>query len=208
MTNLIDLSSQIHFDFGQPFLPFQQLLGCLPPASCNLLPKPYQWLMTNSDSPVKHFYPLDFKLDQDGKKNPWEAVVLLDFIGIKHNISVMVINNVTKITFLLDEVKLLQSEKLYCTPNKLTEAEKARNVFGHVLTHQFDPYATETYPSNDTDGLGLQDISQCQSAVVLHTPSLVPITFFKPALIEGTIYPIAGFPSLTILPGKHLHLIL
>jgi len=181
MKGLVDLSNQIHFDFGQPFQPFQQLLGCLPPASCNLLPKPYQWLMTSSDSPVKHFYPIDFKLDQDGKKNPWEAVVLLDFI---------------------DEVKLLQAEQLYCASNKLTEAEKARNVFGHVLTHLFDPYATETYPANDTDGLGLQDIAQCQSAVTLHIPSLVPLTFFKPALIEGTVYPIAGFPSLTILPVK------
>ena len=81
MKGLTEIASTIHFEIGQPFYPFQQLLGCLPPASCNLLPLPYQWLMTHPDSPVIHFYPLDFKVDQNGKKNPWEAVVVLDFIG-------------------------------------------------------------------------------------------------------------------------------
>lgn len=82
MIKLNHVSAAIRFDIGQPFHPFQQLLGCLPPASSNLLPAPYQWLMTNPASPVKHFYPLEFRVDQDGKKNPWEAVVLLDFIGM------------------------------------------------------------------------------------------------------------------------------
>lgn len=37
---------------GSPLRPFEQLLGCLPPSSSYLLPKPYRWLMTSSDSPL------------------------------------------------------------------------------------------------------------------------------------------------------------
>lgn len=33
---------QIEFELGTPFLPFEQLLGVLPPASKSLLPKPFQ----------------------------------------------------------------------------------------------------------------------------------------------------------------------
>ena len=33
---------EVAFQLGQPFLPFQQLLGVLPSASFKLLPEPYQ----------------------------------------------------------------------------------------------------------------------------------------------------------------------
>ena len=71
-----------------------------------LLPRIYQFLMTSDDSPLIEYYPMDFGIDQvplarletpptscirsqpgtptpaaqDGKKNPWEAVVLLAFM--------------------------------------------------------------------------------------------------------------------------------
>lgn len=38
---------------GEPLRPFEQLLGCLPPSSSYLLPKPYRWLMTSPESPLK-----------------------------------------------------------------------------------------------------------------------------------------------------------
>jgi 5'-3' exoribonuclease 1 len=178
MTGLSAIAQEVCFELGQPFMPFQQLLGCLPPASCNFLPRPYQWLMTSADSPVLHFYPTDFGIDQDGKKNPWEAVVLLDFI---------------------DEKQLIEAERLHCPTEKLSRAEHARNQFGTVLTHLFDPGCVETYPSCNPE-IGLPDIPACQSVVTDSYPSLAPGSFFKPELVPGTVYPIAGFPSLTILP--------
>jgi 5'-3' exonuclease len=73
MHDLAELQVQINFVLGKPFTPFQQLLGCLPPASSSLLPRQYQWLMVSSESPVLEFYPEDFQIDMDGKKNSWEV---------------------------------------------------------------------------------------------------------------------------------------
>ena len=36
--------------------------------------------MTTEDSPIIDFYPEDFELDLNGKKNDWEAVILIPFI--------------------------------------------------------------------------------------------------------------------------------
>jgi 5'-3' exoribonuclease 1 len=68
------------FAKGRPFLPFQQLLGVLPAASRTLLPKAYHPLMLMDSSPLKPFYPEDFDTDLNGKKQDWEAVVLIPFI--------------------------------------------------------------------------------------------------------------------------------
>jgi 5'-3' exonuclease len=59
---------QISFESGEPLNPYQQLMGCLPPASASLVPSLYRWLMTSPDSPIAAFYPQDFDVDMNGKK--------------------------------------------------------------------------------------------------------------------------------------------
>lgn len=49
--------------------------------SKDLLPKPFQELMTDETSPILDYYPLNFQTDLNGKKNEWEAVVLIPFIN-------------------------------------------------------------------------------------------------------------------------------
>lgn len=66
---------------GKPFQPFEQLLAVLPSASKQLLPEAYQYLMTSEESPIIEYYPHDFKTDMNGKKQEWEAVVLIPFIA-------------------------------------------------------------------------------------------------------------------------------
>lgn len=48
--------------------------------SKKLLPLPYQQLMAEKESPIFHFYPSEFKTDLNGKKQEWEALVLIPFI--------------------------------------------------------------------------------------------------------------------------------
>lgn len=64
----------------QPNTPFQQLLTILPPQSANLLPSPLDTLLTDSESPLAPYCPLDFEIDLSGKRKEWEGVVILPIV--------------------------------------------------------------------------------------------------------------------------------
>jgi Xrn1 helical domain len=68
LTNLPRIFSEISFELGRPLTPFQQLMGCLPPASSALVPPLYRPLMLDADSPIIQFYPIDFQVDMNGKR--------------------------------------------------------------------------------------------------------------------------------------------
>jgi len=51
-----------------------------PKQSAHALPKCYHWLMSNSNSPIIDFYPIDFRLDVNGAAYAWMGVNLLPFI--------------------------------------------------------------------------------------------------------------------------------
>jgi 5'-3' exoribonuclease 1 len=177
MRQLAEVSQRISFTLGEPFRPFQQLLGCLPPASAPLVPKSYAWLMTNKESPLIHFYPNSFEVDADGKKSPWEAVVKLPFI---------------------DETALIEAEALHCSPSQLTLDDRKRNAFGKILMHVFDPTVAATYFSCNPE-IGLPDVTRCQTSVTEVEMNIVPGNFFQPSLVAGTTCPFAGFPCLGVI---------
>ncbi len=93
---MADLDHEFNFVKGSPFKPFEQLMGVLPAASKELIPEAFRDLMTDNGSPIIDFYPKNFQLDLNGKKNDWEAVVLIPFIeeqrllaSLKSNFSVI-----------------------------------------------------------------------------------------------------------------------
>ena len=92
----------------QPFNPFDQLMAVFPAASKQHIPLPWQSLMTDIESPIIDFYPEDFQVDLNGKKQSWQGVALLPFV---------------------DEKRLKMAlEPLH---DKLNEEEKKRNTRGN-----------------------------------------------------------------------------
>ncbi|TIB71087.1 hypothetical protein E3Q23_03942 [Wallemia mellicola] len=73
-------SLPINFELGEPFRPFEQLMGVFPAASGIHIPRPFSKYMTEEDSPILDFYPEDFQIDMNGKKMIWQGVALLPFI--------------------------------------------------------------------------------------------------------------------------------
>ncbi|CAF1231457.1 unnamed protein product [Adineta steineri] len=108
---LSDLNNFKHFQFpfqrGTPFKPFEQLLGVLPPTSRYLLPTGLQSLMIDDDSPLLHFYPEDFQLDQNEKKQDWESIVLLPFIEEE-----LLLNSIQKYYLNLDADEKIRNQHL------------------------------------------------------------------------------------------------
>ncbi|KAI8902204.1 XRN 5'-3' exonuclease N-terminus-domain-containing protein [Globomyces pollinis-pini] len=77
-TGMADL--KIEFDKSEPFKPIEQLLGVFPAHSKSHIPQVFHYLMTDQDSPIIDFYPVDFPIDLNGKKYEWQGVALLPFI--------------------------------------------------------------------------------------------------------------------------------
>lgn len=178
LVNLPEMFKEIKFDLGAPLTPFQQLMGCLPPASSTLVPPLYRKLMLDPESPIIQFYPEDFEVDMNGKRNPWEGVNILPFIDGK----------------LLKDTIAEQ-----CPPEKLSETERKRNKLGVNYVFTFDLTCTDTVPSVMPQ-IGLPDISNCNSVVSTFKEPLESGSSFMPKLIPGTQIPYPGYPSLNVLP--------
>ena len=172
------LNADIKFQLGQPFRPYEQLMGVLPDRSKLIVPTAYHDLMTNPNSPIIDFYPRDFELDMNGKKMEWEAVVKIPFI---------------------DESRLLPAKK--SKEHKLSQDENDRNEFGVSLRFTYSPDVEFTYP---TSLVGIfPDIPNCHCVEnIFDLPTMEGLDYHV-GLMGGVKLgesALAGFPSLKTLP--------
>ncbi|KAJ9365787.1 putative exonuclease Kem1 [Paecilomyces variotii] len=172
------LKADTNFKLGQPFRPFQQLMGVLPDRSKQIVPKVYHELMTSPDSPIIDFYPREFELDMNGKKMEWEAVVKIPFIDEKRLLGAME-----------------KKDKL------LSDAERARNEFGVSLKFTYSPSIEFEYPSS-LPGV-FPDIPHCHCIEnIFDLPTMEGLEPYV-GLVDGVKLgkaALAGFPTLKTLP--------
>lgn len=172
------LTADVDFKLGQPFHPYEQLMGVLPDRSKKIVPSVYHELMTDPKSPIIDFYPRDFELDMNGKKMEWEAVVKIPFIDQKRLLDAMAPKN-----------KLLTPE------------EAARNEFGVTLKFTYAPEIDFVYPSSMV-GI-FPEIPHCHCVENIFDLPTIEGLDFHVGLMEGVklgVSALAGFPSLSTLP--------
>ncbi|PNS16481.1 5'-3' exoribonuclease 1 [Sphaceloma murrayae] len=168
------LKADMNFKLGQPFRPYQQLMGVLPDRSKKIVPEVYHELMTQKDSPIIDFYPRDFELDMNGKKQDWEAVVQIPFIDEKRLLAAMA-----------------PKDKL------LSPDEQARNDFGVTLKFAYQKDLDYVYPSS-LPGI-FPDLPHCKCVEnIFEMPTMEGLHVYV-GLVEGVKLgkqALAGFPSL------------
>jgi 5'-3' exoribonuclease 1 len=174
----LGLGADLNFALGQPFLPYQQLMGVLPDRSKSIVPTAYWELMTEKTSPIIDFYPRDFELDMNGKKMEWEAVVKIPFI---------------------DEKRLLDA--MATKDHLLAEDERQRNSFGVTIkfTHAAD---LDFVYQSSLPGV-FPDLGHCHCVEnIFELPTMDGLEVFV-GLMDGALLGVnalAGFPSLNTLP--------
>ncbi|KAJ1934431.1 exonuclease II Exo2, partial [Linderina macrospora] len=104
------------FPKDEPYTPYEQLMCVLPPYSRHLLPSVLRPLMVDANSPIRDLFPESFEVDQNGKRAPWEAVVLINFADI-------------------DRIRAAMSAKLPV----LSEDEQIRNARGKNMVYSYAP---------------------------------------------------------------------
>ncbi|KAJ3516204.1 hypothetical protein NLJ89_g1262 [Agrocybe chaxingu] len=173
----------IRFNLGQPFKPFEQLMGVFPAASRQHIPKPFQRLMIEEDSPIIDFYPPTFEIDMNGKKMAWQGVALLPFI---------------------DEERLLDAMALEYP--KISEDETRRNRWGNnvlytSVDHPLYPFYEALYGKKkiqqpipiDTE------LSHGMSGGVLPNPDCIPGSTYYCPLTTQDLPDIKNDCSLSVL---------
>ncbi|KEP50583.1 putative exonuclease Kem1 [Rhizoctonia solani 123E] len=173
---------EFNFELGRPFKPFEQLMGVLPYASHELIPEAYRELMHSEHSPILDFYPKDFELDMNGKKQEWEAVVKVPFI---------------------DQHRLLTS--MATVEHRLSDEEKRRNSWGMSIKFSWTPEVKE-YASPSPGFLPVLPRCHCRMDEFV-LPTLEGGLDLVKGLRDGVflgVDALAGFPSLQTIPHSSL----
>ncbi|CAF1296455.1 unnamed protein product [Didymodactylos carnosus] len=112
-SNVENVSVQYNTN-SKPLKSLEHLIAIFPPHYANYPPRKWQQLMVDKNSPISEFYPINFDIDLNGKRQEWQGIILLPFV---------------------DEKRLHEAlESVYLT---LTPDEEKRNKsdYDHLLIH-------------------------------------------------------------------------
>lgn len=164
-----DSSIDFNFQLNEPFLPLVQLLSVIPQASRQILPKAFQPLTTDSDSPLIDFFPKEYGVDLNEKIHDYEAIILIPFVNEE--------------LFL----KVFHDYK-----SKLTPGEVERNKFGHYLSMIFSEQPVQ--PNETLDSSLYPNVLAKKIRHDFYV--LPPEIIFKGIRTNVDLKAITGFPTL------------
>ncbi|OSS55173.1 hypothetical protein B5807_00109 [Epicoccum nigrum] len=204
---LEDMEPRELFEKGQPFHPYEQLMGVLPAASNHAIPEPFRVLMEDPESPIYDFYPVDFPIDLNGKKFAWQGVAVLPFIDEKRLLEAMATkypelspdekqrNEFGKETLMFStEGKLFgdANTALYRTAVKkhTIDHTKSGALHGEIEPHDLFVPDSQLVPPFDADGATDFEIVQDGSMRVYYEmPPLTAANAHKSVLLKGVKLP-------------------
>ncbi|CAB9514583.1 5'-3' exoribonuclease [Seminavis robusta] len=177
LVDIDDLLQEISFDgkLGEPLRPFEQLLSCMPPSQAHFLPKPFRRLMTSPTSNILDFYPQTFTVDMNGKRWPWEAVVLLPFI---------------------DTDRLL-AETEPIAQHELTPEEQALSQVGEAVVMKTNLSSRQGLVDKNAP-------NQVQIEPLESSEWRCATSGFQPEVKSGAEVPLPGYPTLRSAPIRSL----
>lgn len=194
LSDVVDVATALadaHFEVSAPLRPLEQLMSCLPPASARLLPRPHRALMLEESSPLHEFYPSDFDVDMEGKRNPWEGVNLLPFIEVD---------------------RLLNVVEATCKDSALAADERKRSLFGRSVIFSVEatiatkhrpavtPVTATDVEASLEDGGDIVGVLESDEHPYIENPWLIYGPPLRAVLKPGCSSPMPGFPSLHALP--------
>jgi len=197
---------RIDLEKGEPFKPFEQLMGVLPAKSGWCLPPGCQELMTNPDSEIIDFYPVDFPLDMNGKRYTWQAVALLPFIdeerlkkameGLEYDFtSEEKRRNSLGHTVLFVHKKNVMAPKIESLCEEEALGEKGNERTGLVLDVKTDLIGGTIYYSEESTQIGDTVTSPIETCKPIENNQVYSAIYEFPKVEEGHVF------STKILPG-------
>ncbi|KAH7135413.1 XRN 5'-3' exonuclease N-terminus-domain-containing protein [Dendryphion nanum] len=199
------------FSKGKPFKPYEQLMGVLPAASNHAIPEPFRILMSDPNSPIVDFYPVDFPIDLNGKKFAWQGVAILPFIDATRLLDAMNTkypelsedehrrNELGRETLMFSQenqlFKIVENEFYHMGKKKLEiDPEHSAKLHGHVEPHDvfvIDSQLVAPFASEENEFEPVQDGSM---RVYYEMPKVKAKHAHKSVLLKGLTPPT---PALT-----------